>query len=102
MGTRFSLTWVAYRFPAMLPLLGVFAACVSIGFMVIYLKGWRKTGVETGGQPIWWNDLRPFHAFMYGLFAVLAFMGVKDHAWKVLFLDTIIGLLAFINHHHFI
>jgi hypothetical protein len=98
MGARFSLTWVAYRFPEMLPILGLFALCVSIGFTVIYLKGWRKTGIETGGQPIWWNDLRPFHAFMYGLFALLALSGVKEHAWKILLLDTIIGFLAFVNH----
>jgi hypothetical protein len=36
---------------------------------------------------------------MYGLFAVLAFRGVKEHAWKVLLLDTIIGFLAFVQHH---
>ena len=61
--------------------------------------GWRKTGVEVGGESIWWNDLRPVHAFMYGLFALLALNGVKEHAWKVLLLDTIIGLLAFTQHH---
>jgi len=99
MGARYSLTWVAYRFPELLPWLALFAACVSVGFTLIYLNGWRKTGIETGGQPIWWNNLRPFHAFMYGLFAVLAFKGVKQHAWKVLFIDTTVGLLAFLNHH---
>ena len=99
MGARLGWTYAAYRFPALLPWLGLFALGVSIGFTVIYVKGWRKTGIETGGEAIWWNDLRPVHAFMYGLFAVLAFRGVKEHAWKVLLLDTIIGFLAFVQHH---
>ena len=99
MGARLSLTYAAYRFPELLPWLGLFAACVSAGFTLIYVNGWRKTGVETGGQAIWWNNLRPVHAILYGLFAVLALKGVKEHAWKVLLLDTIIGFLAFVSHH---
>jgi hypothetical protein len=99
MGARLSLTYAAYRFPALLPWLGLLALTISIGFTLIYINGWRKTGVEVGGQAIWWNDLRPFHAFMYGLFALLALNGVKEHAWKVLLLDTIIGFLAFVYHH---
>ena len=99
MGARLSLTYAAYRFPALLPWLGLLALAISIGFTLIYINGWRKTGVEVGGQTIWWNDLRPVHAFMYGLFALLAFMGVEEHAWKVLLLDTIIGFLAFVLHH---
>ena len=99
MGARLGFTYAAYRFPELLPWLGLFALAISVGFTLIYINGWRKTGVETGGQAIWWNDLRPVHAFMYGLFAVLAFKGVKEHAWKVLLLDTIIGFLAFVQHH---
>jgi hypothetical protein len=30
---------------------------------------------------------------------MLALMGVKNQAWKVLLLDTIIGFLAFVLHH---
>ena len=47
MGARLSLTYAAYRFPELLPWLGLFAACVSAGFTLIYVNGWRKTGVET-------------------------------------------------------
>ena len=32
----------------------------AIGFMYIYLTGSRKTGPETFGEKIWWNNLRPF------------------------------------------
>ena len=94
MGSRLSLSWIAYRFPELLPWLGLFALFVSAGFTMIYINGWRKTGIETNGQPIWWNELRPFHAFMYGLFALMAFKGMKENAWKVLLIDTVIGFLA--------
>ena len=69
------------------------AAMIAIGFMVIYLTGLRKSGPETFGEPIWWDDLRPIHAFNYGLFALLA-LHDNPEAWKVLFIDTIIGLTA--------
>ena len=99
MGARIGLTYAAYRFPKFLPWLGIFALTISIGFAMIYINGWRKTGIEVDGETIWWNDLRPVHAFMYGLFALMAFKGLKEHAWKVLLLDTIIGFLAFAYHH---
>lgn len=94
-GSRLLLTYLAYSRPELLPYLGVLALAISVGFALIYINGWRKTGIETGGKPIWWNHLRPFHAFTYGLFALLAFQGVHEHAWKVLLLDTLIGFLAF-------
>jgi phosphoglycerol transferase MdoB-like AlkP superfamily enzyme len=99
MGARLGLTWTAYKYPQFLPWLGMLALAISAGFALIYVNGWRKTGVETGGRPIWWNNLRPFHALTYGLFAVLALKGVKKHAWKVLLFDTLIGFLAFMRNY---
>jgi len=48
-----------------LPILGYIALLPAIGFMYIYVTGSRKTGVEVGGEKIWWNDLRPIHAVLY-------------------------------------
>lgn len=93
MGTRFFLTWLAATQKNLLRPLGIFAALVSTGFLFIYLTGLRKSGPETFGEPIWWNDLRPIHAFNYGLFALLALHDNHD-AWKVLFIDTLLGLSA--------
>lgn len=95
-GSRLTLSYLAYSRPDMLPWLGLLALAISVGFTMIYINGWRKTGIETGGKPIWWNHLRPFHAFTYGLFALLALQGVHEHAWKVLLFDTLVGLSAFI------
>lgn len=96
---RFAIVYVAYVIPSkFLPWMSLPALAIAIGFSLIYIKGWRKTGAETGGQPIWWDHLRPIHASLWFLFALLAFK--KDRrAWTVLFADTILGLTAFTIHH---
>ena len=60
--------------------------------------GGLKKGAETWGKPIWWNDLRPLHASLYFMFAIYA-IKKYDKAWIPLFIDTIIGLLAFLQYH---
>lgn len=82
-----------------LRIMAVGAAGIAIGFSVIFLGGYRKTGLETGGKPIWWNHLRPVHALLYATFAYLAWTGQRDWAWKVLLLDVTLGTLAFTLHH---
>lgn len=71
-----------------------FALAFAIGSMYFYLTGTRTTGAETFGKPIWWNDMRPIHAFMWAAFVVAALQG-KKWAWKLLAADVIIGLTAF-------
>jgi hypothetical protein len=99
-GTRLLITYLAMTFLAYLPYMGYVAILISLGFFYIFFTGSRPTGVETGGKPIWWNSLRPVHGALYGLFAYAAIIERSD-AWKILFADTIIGLLAFLNHHYF-
>ena len=78
--------------------LGYTALIPAVGFALIYLFGWRKTGAEVFGNRIWWNHLRPVHSMLYFLFAYLAINGNKN-SWVVLLVDVIIGLIAFVNHH---
>lgn len=78
--------------------MGYVALLPAIGFMYFYLSGTRKTGVETGGAPIWWNHLRPIHAAFYATFAYLAIVGDR-RAWMALFADALFGLTAFIVKH---
>ena len=73
------------------------ALVIAFGFMSIWLFDLRKTGFEAGGK-IWWNDIRPFHALMYGLFAFLVLFYNDQHAWAVLFTDTLAGLGAWSIH----
>jgi len=98
-GTRTALALLVKNIPSdYLPILGLGGLAISIGFMYFYLSGTRKTGPETFGDQIWWNKLRPIHASLYLLFAILAFQRSK-YAWLPLFLDVLLGLTAFLCFH---
>ena len=79
--------------------LGYLALLPASGFIYIYLTGSRKTGGETFGEKIWWNDLRPVHAILYILFAYNAIIGNKQ-SWIYLLIDVLIGLMSFLMHHY--
>ncbi len=100
-GTRLCLTYLAYlaqNKPEMLKLMGRIALLPALGFVIIYCFGLRKTGLEVNGELIWWDKLRPIHSLLWGLFAYLA-INKSKHAWVILFIDTLLGLVFFLNHH---
>jgi hypothetical protein len=100
MGVRFFLVYLSKNINIdYLPYLGYCAILLSIGFMYIFLTGSRKTGPEVLGGKIWWNNLRPLHSILYGLFAYLAITKNKN-AWKVLLVDAVIGLFSFLIFHY--
>ncbi len=82
-----------------LPILGYLALLPAIGFIYIYVTGSRKTGAEVFGGKIWWNNLRPLHAVLYGLFAYNAIIR-NSNAWMYLLVDVIIGLVSFLAFHY--
>jgi len=79
--------------------IGVVAFMIASGFMIIYLGRLRQTGIETGGEKIWWNHLRPIHAILYYLFFYNIFFANAMTAWKILLLDVFIGLFSFLHFH---
>ena len=83
----------------LLPYLGYLALLPAIGFIYIYVTDSRKTGAETFGEKIWWNNLRPVHALMYGLFAFNA-INKNPNAWIYLLIDVLIGLFSFLIFHY--
>lgn len=98
-GVRFLLVVLAKKSSTRtLKYLGYTALLPALGFALIYLFGWRKTGAEVFGDRIWWNNLRPVHSLLYFLFAYLAINGNRN-SWMVLLIDVTIGLVAFVNHH---
>ena len=97
-GTRSLLTYVAYRYTRYLPYMGYIALIPAVGFAVIFAGGFRKTGVEVAGEKIWWNDLRPVHSALFGLFAISAIQQ-NVHAWMFLLIDTLLGLASFTQHY---
>jgi len=77
--------------------MGYAALLPVFGFSYLFLSGTRKwTGAF--GEKIWWNSLRPVHAILYLLFAILAIQG-KREAWIFLLMDVCIGTTGFINVH---
>lgn len=86
-----------------LNILGYLALAPFIGFLVIWGLGLRKTGPETQGQKIYWNSIRPIHAFMYFMFAIFALssdMKTKKLSYLFLLLDVILGVVIFSIHHY--
>jgi len=100
MGTRVLITILAKNIDIQyLPILGYIALLPAFGFIYIYATGSRKTGLEVGGDKIWWDKLRPFHSILFFLFAYNA-ITKNVNSWKYLALDTFIGLVAFLSFHY--
>lgn len=81
-----------------LPLAGAFAFVFALVWAHIYLAESRKVGFETFGDEIWWDKVRPIHITLYFVFALMALNRVQ-HAWVILAVDVLLGLLFFLNHH---
>jgi hypothetical protein len=98
--TRLFLVYLAKNIPVNdLPVLGYTLLLPAIGFIYLFLSGTRKSGPETFGDKIWWNNLRPVHAIFYLLFSYNAINKVKD-SWIYLLYDLIFGLLSFLIYHY--
>jgi hypothetical protein len=100
-GSRSLLVYLAKSKVEWLHLMGLLALIPAIGFLAIYFLGLRKTGAEVFGETIWWNNLRPVHGVLWATFAYLA-INKNNQAWKVLAVDTLIGLGAFLHQRKFI
>ena len=83
-----------------LPILGYLALLPAIGFIYIFLTDKRRTGGEVFGNKIWWNNLRPVHASLYIMFALLA-IKKSSYAWIPLLIDVLIGITSFSIYHFF-
>jgi hypothetical protein len=82
-----------------LPYLGYLALLPMIGWLYIYFTGSRTTGPEVFGDKIWWNNLRPLHAILYGLFAWNA-INKNTNSYIYLVIDVVFALFAFILHRY--
>lgn len=83
-----------------LPYLGYLSLIPAIGFFYIYLTNSRKTGAEVFGDKIWWNNLRPIHGVLYGLFAYNA-INKNPNSYIYLLIDVILGLISFLSFHYY-
>ena len=105
---RLLISYLAFKLPGIWrDILAVILGIMGIGFLTIYFGGYRKTGLETGGNKIWWNNLRPLHGILYLISSgLLLFKGKaliktipNNHlASYIILTDTLIGLIAWINN----
>jgi hypothetical protein len=96
MGTRALLAlWAQNPSETSRTVLTFLLTVIAIGFASIYLFGWRKNAQETFGETnvVWWNDLRPVHAFLYASTAWLLYTR-NEQAHLPLILDLWIGFAA--------
>jgi hypothetical protein len=102
-GLRLLLTYVAKTSvnPVTQRSLSIITGVIALGFLTIYLFDLRKTGAEVGGKEIWWNNLRPIHGLLYGVFSVATYIQ-NPNAWMILLLDTIVGLFSYLSHYSYI
>jgi hypothetical protein len=78
-----------YSYLALIPMLG--------WFYLIFI-GNRDTGGEVFGDVIWWKNLRIIHLILWTTFFYMAYNKNKN-AWIILLIDTIFGLIMFLNYH---
>jgi hypothetical protein len=97
MGSRLLITYLS-SIPEYSKKIALVLLLPAIGFIYIYALGLRKTGGETFGDPIWWNNLRPVHALSLLIFSALA-LSDNSRAWVILLIDTLIGAIAWMLHH---
>ena len=100
-GVRLMLSFLVKISPVdNLPFYSVISILPALGFISIYLLNLRRNGNLGGtGSRIWWNKVRPIHGVMYLLFTIYAFKK-EVFAWKILFIDAILGLIFWLNHHY--
>lgn len=68
---------------------------IGFSFLLQYLTKIRDVGAFN--QDVWWDYLRPIHGYLYVLSSYLIYKNDKK-AIYLLLLDTIIGILGFINN----
>jgi hypothetical protein len=85
-----------------LPYLGYVGLVGGLSFIYLFLFGNKTADGQlawTGEKYIWWNKFRVLHGLFYILFAIFAIRKQQAYAWKILLLDVLVGLSAWINHH---
>ena len=92
-GTRSMITYMAYKNPQLAYDLAPVAMIPAIGWVYLSTIGERYTGAEVFGGDIWWQNLRPIHAGLWGAFSYQAY-NKNSNAYMFLATDTLIGLSA--------
>lgn len=92
--TRLLISYILWKIdPKYLPIAGFVLIGIGLGFVYQTFNN-RKVGAF--GQKAWWHNLRPLHGVLYIIGGILA-LNMDKNAYKIILLDTTIGLLSVIN-----
>ena len=74
---------------------------IGLGFLYIYIFGSKKADsqLKWANSKVLWNDYRIIHAVLYISFSIMALLQLNN-AWVLLALDTLLGLIIFLQHHY--
>lgn len=94
---RLFIAFLAYRVTklniSLLPIMGIFGLIIGLGFFYNIINK-RERGAFN--QKVWWQNYRFIHSLLFLLFGVLA-LQKNENAYKLLFIDVILGLIFFTN-----
>jgi len=96
---RSLFVYITKTYTKYLKLFAIISLFISLGWINIIFFNPRETGVETGGEKIWWKDLRKVHLTLYILFFITAIQEL-EYAWVFLLIDVLFGLSAFLTFHY--
>jgi hypothetical protein len=71
---------------------------MGVAFLILYFGNMRLNAPEAGGKT-WWASFRIIHGLLYTSSGLLLLLDRNNIASIPLFIDIIVGLLAFTNHH---
>jgi|TARA_B110000879_G_C11117609_1_gene490265 hypothetical protein len=77
---------------------GIVLLIISLSFLYLYFRNQRLHAAEAGGNT-WWAKFRIIHGLLYLCGSIYALQGQKI-AWIPLSIDTLLGMMLFINKHY--
>jgi hypothetical protein len=78
-----------------LPSYSILLIIIASSFLFLYFSNMRQHAAEGGGNT-WWANYRIIHGILYLIAGTYAFNKNRS-AWIPLSIDTILGLILFIN-----
>ena len=96
---RSLFVYITKTYTKYLKIFAILSLIPIIGWINIMFFNPRDVGVETGGEKIWWKDLRKVHLTLYILFFITAIQEL-EYAWVFLLVDVLFGLTAFLTFHY--
>lgn len=109
--TRLTIGLMSKYYPT---IIGYGSLMPAIGFFIIYFFNLRSVGAEvclnnssSKECTIWWNDYRPLHGVLWGLFAYMLITKtvfnigkITIEPYHIIIIDTLIGFGAYIYKYY--